>query len=195
MGGYLTAFANSQGGREMRFSYSTRCLLLVASYVAVSSAALKEGSWVLADVLWGATWFMWIYAVLAVVFQRGAARAAALGFAIAAGSFATLATQWPAMVPTSRLIGTFDNNFTGAAFYYQQFPINAQFPNRRRTAPGKELVAGAARGRTVNCLFASVAGAGGYWLGLIAYGRGREVKMRDELGRPQLEEEHGSRIL
>lgn len=149
----------------MRISYSTRWLLLAVAYVAVTSTAIKQGSWVVADLLWALMWFAWIYAVLAALYQKGDARAGALGFAMALGSFATLATLLPSTVPTPRLIAAFDSEYQAQTLSFQPSP------RRTRATLADRVSAAGARMRTVNIIFATVAGVTGYWLGLLAYRR------------------------
>lgn len=88
----------------MPLRFSIKWLLIAAVYVAIVGAALKQGWWLWADVLWGIGWLAWGYAALMACFRTGAARAGAIGFTLLAACYATSLHFAPATLPTARLL-------------------------------------------------------------------------------------------
>jgi hypothetical protein len=88
----------------MRIRFSMKWLLAGMVYVAVAAAAIAQGHWSYAAILWMATFFAVTYALTVAIFARGARQIAAAGFAIASLAIVACMRFAPGSLPTSRFV-------------------------------------------------------------------------------------------
>ena len=86
------------------FRFSLKWILAAMVYAAIAAAAFSQESWAYADVLCAASLLALGYAVVLIVYARGARQAAATGFAVFMILLASCMQLSPESIPTLRIL-------------------------------------------------------------------------------------------
>jgi hypothetical protein len=86
------------------FRFSLKWILAAMVYAAIAAAAISQQSWVYADLLCAASLLALGYAVVLIIYSRGARQAAAVGFAVFMALLALCIQAAPESVPTLRIL-------------------------------------------------------------------------------------------
>jgi hypothetical protein len=86
------------------FRFSLKWILAAMVYAAIAAAAFSQQSWVYSDLLCAASLLALGYAVVLIIYSRGARQAAAVGFAVFMILLAVCIQAVPESVPTLRIL-------------------------------------------------------------------------------------------
>ncbi|HEX6963703.1 MAG TPA: hypothetical protein VF175_17685 [Lacipirellula sp.] len=86
------------------FRFSLKWILAAMVYAAIAAAAFSQESWVYADLLCAASLLALGYAVMLIIYARGARQAASAGFAVFMLLLAVCMLVTPNSVPTQRIL-------------------------------------------------------------------------------------------